>query len=322
MTYWTQTQIKDQYGFAAECTPMDELRTVTPIRLVGATFSGQSGLTPTTGTTNTDPNFWTGTNLNSATIAQANNQITLSSGTNSAGSAILQSVRVARYIGGSSNRFRAIIQLGDIGVSNNTRKWGIFNSTDGAYFQLAGTTLAAVVVKTGSPTSVATLSAPTTNATSYEIYITNSKVYFIIAGSLVATHNATTATWSDTMHLPVRIENVNSGSTTNSTISVRVATIYRLGEIITETIYKYITGAVTAQVCKYGPGTLHTIIADAGTSAATITIYDAVSAANTVMFFNAGANSSPFTIDANLVFHTGLTITTTGANTNITIVYE
>lgn len=137
MSVFKKTQLNDQYAFIAECTPMDELRVAEATRIVGTTFEG----------TTIDTNFWTSTPTNSATIAQANNQMLLSSGTNSAGSAILQSVRKARYIGSVSNRFRAQIALGDTGVASNTRRWGMFDGTDGAYFELAGTTLSACVIK-------------------------------------------------------------------------------------------------------------------------------------------------------------------------------
>ena len=91
MSYFSKVQIKDQYGFAAENTPMDEVRAVTPIRLSGATFNG----------TTIDPNFWTSTLANNGTAAQANNQIVLGASTTNNGSSILQTVARARYTGGS-----------------------------------------------------------------------------------------------------------------------------------------------------------------------------------------------------------------------------
>jgi hypothetical protein len=321
MSLWKQ--IGDQYNFNAECTPMGELRSVTPNRLVGTTFVGNTGTTPSTGVTGTDPNFWTGTCANSATIAQSSTQVLISSGSNSAASAIFQTVRVGRYTGGQANRFRCQIMLGDTGVTNNTRRWGCFNGTNGAYFQLSGTTLTAEVRKNNTPTTVATLTAPTTNITSYEIYYTNSKVYFVISDILVATHSATTSTWTDTTNLPCRIDNINSGAgVTNSTISVRVATIYRLGELYTNEQYSHLTTAATT-VLKYGAGKLHRIAVNDMVSATACTIYDNVTAGAPIIgVITPGAKAvQPFTMEYDLPFATGLTIVTTGT-WDLTIVYE
>lgn len=308
-----KAKLVDGYGFTAECTPMDELRVAEAVRLVGTIFDGAT----------IDSNFWTVTPTNNATIAQSGNQILLSSSTTNNGSAILQSVRRARYVGSISNRFRASIQLGDIGVTGNTRRWGMFDGTNGAYFELAGTTLSACIIKNGTRTVVAVLAAPTTDAFSCEIYVNNTKVYFVISGDLVATHNALAATWSDTINLPVRVDNVNSGSTTNSTISVRVATITRLGKLETAPTFKNITGVNTSQILKYGAGMLHNIIVGTPVNNATISIYDNVSGTgNPITVLTLPALATPFPIDFHVGFGTGLNIVPSSASLNLTVIYE
>jgi hypothetical protein len=312
MSIFKKTQIKDQYGFAAENTPMDEIRAVSPVRLAGATFVG----------TTIDPNFWTATLANNGTATQANNQVVLGASTTNNGSSILQSVARARYTGGSANRFRAQISF-STATASNVRRWGMFDGTDGAYFKLDGTDLKACVTRTGTANevTVATLTKPTAgDVTTYEIYITNSKVYFVMAGTLVATHNATTATWTDTMNLPVRCDNINAGSTTNCTLSIRVATIYRFGELSTSPRYAQISSATTT-ILKYGAGMLHNIVVNNPTNNA-ITVYDNTSAAGSVIaIINPGASATPFALDYHVPFGTGLTIVTAGTP-NITCVYE
>lgn len=325
-----KTKLTDGYGWSVEATLMDEIRAVSPTRLVGAQFGPATGTTPSTGVTGTDPNFWTGTCANSATIVQTNAQILLSSGTNSAGSAKLNSTRKARYVSGVSIGFRGIIQLGDIGVANNTRRWGIATGatmptiTDGALFELAGTTLSAITIKGSSRNLVAVLSAPTTNVATYEIYWTNSKVCFVINGSLVATHLATTDTWAATMEHYIYLDNINSGSTTNSTISCRVASIRRFGHLKTNTIYKNITSAAT-NILKYGAGMMHGItINSPGGVNDTIILYDNVTAAVPTMGTIAiGKNTQPTTLTYNdgIPFNTGLTIVSNGT-TDFTVIYE
>lgn len=321
MSYAEKTQLKDQYGFVVECTPMDELRAISPVRLVGSTFIG----------TTIDTNFWTVTIAASggtiATAAQANGEIVLSSKTDATGSVILQTNRKARYTGGSSNRYRAQIQFSDTGKTDNTKRWGIFDGTDGAYFKLEGTTLSVCTMKGGSEAAVASgswngsTSTPTlTNINSYEIYITNSKVYFIIGGVLKHTVSATSATWSATTTLPARADNINSGNTTDTTMSIRVMTIYRLGQLETLPTYKNITSGATT-VCKYGPGNLHRIVVN-NPAAQAITVYDNTAGSGTLIAtITPQANSSPFYLEYRVPFATGLTIVTAGT-INITVVYE
>ena len=311
-------QFKDQYGFVVENTPMDEMRAVTPVRLAGATFIG----------TTVDPNFWTQAQTGTgAGSAQANGALTVSSGTDATGTASIQSIVRARYTGGSANRFRAQIQLGDTGNANNIRRWGMFDGTDGAYFELNGTTLNIVTLKTGTPTRVASSSwnasttVPTlTDCQSYEIYITNKTVYFVIAGVLKHTATFSTTTWADTTNLPVRIDSTNSAGTTSYTITARVATIYRLGQLETSPRYNHISTATTT-ILKYGAGMLHNVILNNPTNN-TITIYDNTSAAGTVIaIINPGSSATPFNLDYHVPFSTGLTIVTAGTP-DITVVYE
>lgn len=307
------TKLADDYGFEVECTPMDELRVAQMVRLVGATFVG----------TTIDPNFWTSTvGGTTGSNTQANTEITLSTGTNAAGSAILQSARRARYIGSASNRFRAQIRLNNVGIADNSRKWGAFDGTDGAYFELDGTTLYAVVLKASTPTRVdITASAGTlTNNQSFEIYYTNGKVYFTIGGTLVHTHVASATSWASTLNLPVRLSAVNAGSTTDCTIVARVATIVRFGHLSTETMYGRITTAATT-VFKYAPGRLHRITLN-NPGGTLITVYDNTSAAGSVIaIINAPATANPVTLVYDIPFSNGLTVVSTGT-WDATIVFE
>lgn len=322
--------VTDLYGFDVENTPMGEMRTVIPARLVGAQFDGAT----------IDPNFWLSTVANSATIAQANAQIVLTSGTNAAGSAQLNSVRRARYVGGSGNVFRAGVQLGDAGTADNTRRWGIaFGSTmptitDGAWFQISGTTFSVVTLKGGAPSTVNSGSfngtlgatyAPGTGYVTYEIYWTNSKVYFVIGDEILHSVNASAATWSDTMGHHVYLSNINSGNTTSVTLSCRVATIRRLGALVTQPNSKYQAGTVAALVLKYGPGNLHGIIISGVVNNAVATLYDNTAASGTIVFSTGamGANTVPFALSFyGAPFFAGLTLAITGANCNVTTIYE
>ena len=309
----------DEYGWGVENTPMDEMRVVEPVRLVGATFVGNT----------VDNNFWSSSAANGASVIQTNGEMILASGSATGASAILQTNRKARYTGGAANRFRAQLQLSDIGKDNNVKKWGMFDGSNGAYFKLTGSYLGVCSLRDGSESEVAasnwnnqsTASPTLTNINSYEIYATNGKVYFSVAGELAHTISATASPWSSTLTLPLRIENSNSAAAASSMIRTRVATIYRLGKLETLPTYKNFTGASTANVCKYGPGNLHRITINDPVNS-TITIYDNVGASPPLIAsLITSGTTDPFSVEYHVPFANGLCITTGGAY-NLTVVYE
>ena len=323
--------ISDHYDWDVENTPTGEMRVAEPVRLVGAAFDG----------TTVDSNFWTATTVNSATITQANAEIVLNTLTTANGSATLNSARRARYIGGSGMCYRAAIQI-SAGATNNKRRWGIAYGatmptvTDGAWFQLNGTTFsivtkranaADVVVSSGSFNgNLGVTYTPSTTVATYEIYWTNSKVWFVIGDEVLHTVSASSATWSGTMSNFIFMDNVNSNSATSAnTLQCRTATIRRLGGLITQPISKYTTGTQAGVICKYGPGNLHRIIADAGVNGAIVTIYDGTSVAGSIIFqtnaLQAGTDAQAIDFGG-LPFFTGLFYTVTAQSANVCIVYE
>lgn len=321
MSYFNEIKIKDGYGFKTECTQADELRVAISHRLVGGTYEGAT----------LDTKYWTNTNTVSGSGATANGILTLSTGTNSAATAVCQSVRNARYIGSAGNRYRGQIQLNNTGTTSNIRQWGCYSATDGAFYQLSGTSLNIVtrlnsvdtVVNSASWNGDTTIPV-LTNVNTYEIYYMNTKVYFTSGGVLKHTLSCTTSPWSATKNLPVRLETLNQGSTTNNTISSWVNTIVRLGDLETQSISFYQTGQTTS-VLKLGAGTLHRVLIGGVATNAALTIYDNTSAAGTIIY-STGAmpnGTNPFSLDFdNLPFFTGLTVSTTSANANVTIIYE
>jgi hypothetical protein len=315
---FAKVQLKDQYGFAAECTPMDELRTAKSVRLVGSTFVG--GVV--------DTNFWATTITTSGTAVQANGEVVLGSGASATGAVTFQSNRKGRYVGGSSNRYRAQIQMGDAGVVNNVRRWGMFDGTDGAYFMLSGSSSYVATRRNGTETAVlsanwnGSTSVPAyLNCNTFEIYITNRKVYFVIAGTLVHTVDSVSQTWTATTTLPVRADNTNVGSVTNSDIRIRVNTLYRLGELETLPTYKHILTAATT-VCKRGSGNLHRIVVNSPTNNP-ISVFDSLGVTGTasIAVINPAEKTDPFCLEYHLPFADGLTILTAGTP-DLTIVYE
>ncbi len=206
-------------------SPQGNMKTVVPTKLVGTTFSG----------TTLDTNFWnttgsTGTGGAGATLA--NGLVTITTGTTANGTGVLTSVRHGRYVAGASNYFRSIIAL-PATTGANIRRWGAYDSDNGFFFyddfsDGANHILKLVCRKATSDTntvSSGSFNGPhgstyilDINAHTYEIYIANRKIYFLIDDVLIHTFIATTSALSDTLTLPIRFESINSGNNTNVNI--------------------------------------------------------------------------------------------------------
>lgn len=320
-----------QSGKYVKVDPMRQMAAVEPVRLVGTDFGG----------TTKDTNFWAesagggggaGTN---GSIAQAG-QIVLSSGTKTDAYTEYKTARLARYVAGSANFFRGVIRLPDAGQADNIRRWGAFTTAtrvpqNGCWFQLNGTTMGiAYVSNAGAPTVVtATDVALTkdTNVHTYEIWWTNSKIWYYQDDVLKHTVTAATAPWSYMGPFNATLQNINSNNTTSVDLECRVASIYRYGHILTSSTYKNITtggGYPLTTICKYSAGRLHALSVNTPTAASqTAILYDNTSAAApTIGTFELKNGMGSYTFGpTGLHFNTGLVVVTSAA-CDITIVYE
>jgi len=311
--------ILDSIGFEAFNSPTGSIRTAQTTKLVGADFEG----------TTIDTVFWTSTVANGGTNTQANSQMRLRTNTTSAGSAIIDSVRTSRYVAAQANYFRAVI-VNDVATANNTRRWGAFSTTNGCFFQYNGTAFGIVTRKGSSDTVVANGSfngdlgntyAPGIVVHTYEIYWTNSKVWFVVDGNILHTVYATSTTWTDTLAFPIRLENTNGAITTDLSMYVRVVSINRLGPMNSDPIYTYMSGAGTT-VCKIGPGFLHRLVITDGASGSTVRVWDNTAASGNTMAFIATASVTfPNSVEFMCPFSVGLTIVRVNA-VNVTAIYE
>lgn len=315
-------QISDDLGFKARCTPAFELRVVQPYRLAGGSISGST----------LDPNFATGSVTGSGSISQSNGVITIATGTTANSTAKVQSTDIGRYVDKSANVYGSLLAMGDTGTTNNTRRWGAFNGTDGCYFKLSGTTLSVCTMKGGVETAVASSSwngsqtVPTlTNYNFWAIEYRLDFLIFEIGGVVAHSISAASGTWTNVTNLPIFTDNVNSGgSTTNVSMSATAAAIYRLGPLETQAKYFHDTGAGT-HVLKYSAGTLQRVVINTSISAGstTITMYDNTSASGSVIasvVFQ--SNAQPVCLEYHIPFNTGLTIVTTASGWDFTVVYE
>lgn len=330
---------KDEYNFSVENTPVGEMRVVNPTRLVGANFEGSA----------IDTQFWVSGVANSGDVSQLNSDVTLSTKTVAPnGMARFYSYRRARYVSGNSMCYRSVVQL-SAAVANNKRRWGIAYAstmpttgttdliTDGAWFQFDGLTFSVATRRAGTANetkidsgafngTLGATYAPGTTVKTYEIYWTSSKVYFVIGGQILHTFSADTQTWSSTMNLYIYFDNVNSGNIqTDHTLNIRVASIRRLGSLLTQpTSYYFATGQTAGVNLKLSAGSLHSIILSNVVGGAVITLSDSISAATPVIWtLTAAAQENSVSLDfKGIPFFFGLRLTVSTKNASIVVIYE
>lgn len=316
----------DAYDWKAENTPMGEQRICDLVRLVGTTFEGST----------IDSKFWVTAATGGAggsSIAQANCQLLLTSGTANADTVTAYSIRRARYVSGVGMRYRSVVQL-SAGEANNKRRWGIgFGASmptiqNGAWFQLDGTEFSVVTCKGTTETKVTSFNgnlgatfAVGTSVRTYEIYWTNSKVYFVIGDEVLHIVSASSATWSATMNFHIFMDSVNSGVITGTTMAVRVASIARMGRYETQPSYYNLTGNAATHVLKLGAGILHRIVFN-NTSGTSFIIYDNTTNSAPIIGTVTTASTALGSWAYGNPFYNGLTIVTTGNGLDLTVIYE
>lgn len=328
------------FGYSAMVTPMQSLRVVQNTRLIGATFQGIA----------LDTRYWTASLGIGGAVAIASGgnptgEALISTGTTANNTTSLNSVRVARYAAGSQNFFRAQVVLPAVSTATGTnkRQWGALDTANGYWFeayQANAATKPIIRVCTRSGTVDA---APITsfngeygvsyvldnNPHTYEIYWTNRTAWFFIDGELLHTLSSGTSPLVAVQSLPIGLFNTNAGgNTSNNTFIVRVASIHRLGYLLTQPQFYYQSGTTAGVVIKSGVGNLHKVIIGSQATTAVITLYDNTAASGSVIFSwtytqGAQANNQPTVLDfAGIPFSIGLTIAITTAASNVCVIYE
>lgn len=130
---------------------------------------------------------------------------------------------------------------------------------------------------------------------------------------------------SNTLSLPITIENVNTTNNTDIDLICVGAYIARQGELKTNpTSYYHAYGSETGVNLKIGGGTVHTIIFGSAANNAVVTISDSTTGATPALWVYeaTGALDVPVSVDmGGLPFNDGLRLTIT-SSASCTIVYE
>lgn len=308
--------VDDETNVAVEIDSVGSLKTVEPVRLVGTAFSG----------TTKDTNFWTETVTGTGSVTQAGD-ITLATGTTADSTTKYETNLMARKVTGAPNQFRFVGRLVTATQANNLRRCGAYGQNNGFFFQVNGTTFGVGVRKGGVDTIVnsgsfnGNLGASVTMGTTFRrlvIDYDHLSAKFFLNGELLHTITAATASLTETLNLPITMENNNlNGNTTDNSFEILFAVIVRLGRLETENNYKYLAANATT-VCKYGAGRL--VRVSNADNAGSVTFYDNTSAAGTVIAVVDTAKVLG-TLELGLPFSNGLTAVVSGG-AKIILIYE
>lgn len=279
--------------------------------------------------------FWTSTTANGGTATSTGGEGVVDTSANATGSAQLTSTSVA-YYPGQSAWLNSAARFSDTGSAGNIRRIGAFTVSgttpqEGFYFELSGTTLNAVIVKSGTPTATASTSwsrvatAPFTLDTSYhsfEIRFTSNRVDFYVDNVVRHTVSGTTSAITTTLNFPITIQSINTSGASSRSIAVRNIGMGRFGKPTTDISGRQVTVTAATSSGGYTPGKL---ISAASTNATSIKASAGTLGYITASNINAAARylkiynkaSSP-TVGTDVPVHTFLIPgNTAGAGTNI-----
>ena len=246
---------KMRYADSGNLDAFDRLRTSTPVTLFDSSqYYGDNAL------------VWENQFVGTGAVSNSLNQssvIMTTGGTGSTASAIRQTKKTFHYFPGKSQSVSLTFCFTGGGVTNNTRRAGLFDAQNGVYFELAGTTVN-MVLRTYTSGSVVESRIPqaswnldvmngtgpsglTLDVTKAQIFTADLqwlgagrvRVGFNINGAVYYVHqflcaNVLTIPYMGTANLPVRFENFNSVGTAGGTATLQQICATVVTEGVTE----------------------------------------------------------------------------------------
>jgi len=316
----------DRHVFVA---PLNSLTTNSTVRLVGTSFDGLVK----------DTNFWLETGT-TGSVTQAGGEIVLATTTTANFVAKYFSKRSARFVVSRPLKFFGFYALATDPQANNVRRWGAYDTLNGFFFEQNGTAFRLMtrkgVVGTVVDTPISSGSFNGNYGTTwqpladekyyrYEIEYGAFGVSWYVDGKLL--HELGIGHWTNTLTLPITMENNNSGgNATNNLLDCIGTSILGQGELLTSpTSYYHASGQTAGVNLKVGAGNLHSIIFGSAANNAVVTLVDSTTAGTPILwqYQATGALDVPIDVQFNgMPFYTGLRLIVATGNASCTVVYE
>lgn len=314
------SKMLDSFGEPIQATLANQLMVSTNVRLAGGVFNGS---TP-------DTNFYATTNVANGTATIVNAELILTTTADSGSSSLVNTVAKARQIGGNMNEYRERIRLDVLNATNNTRRWGLFETSallNAVYFEFKNGILYLVAKTSGLDDIV----YQTTYAMDeiyhlYTINYINGGFRCYIDDVLIYEFKETNRIICGTRHLRAFSQNINTGIGSVCHLYGRFMTILMYGNKKTQPKSFLIEGLNAGVLLKVGIGSLHALNLSGVTNLANVTVYDGLNATGTKIYTTGamGPQTAPLQVQFNdgINFENGLFVTITGAACNAQVIYE
>jgi hypothetical protein len=288
-----QVAVVGDNGQDVDVSPLGDVRVAQLTRIAGGSFN--------TGVATLDTTKWTTTLANGGTANQLTaGYLQVATNTTANGSAIISTSRPGRFLSDVTAEYFGTIGLTNTGVANNVRRWGAFDSNNGVFFALNGTTFQVVTRLNGVDTAISGGSfngalgtaGPTldTNLHRWVIFAVDAgylefryddEVVHIIENPAVPLFAGTSKT--------IRAETTNSaGITSNNGLNITGMGLNRVAQGPVKPEYFRVApagGVAVTQTLKLGAGTLHRIMitSTSSTAGTFVTVYDNTAASGTII---------------------------------------
>lgn len=314
------SKILDSFEGNIQATMGNQLMVSTNTRLTGGIFNGS---TP-------DTNFYTTTNVANGTATIVNTELILTTTIDSNSSTLVNTNAKARQIGGNMNEYRERIRLDVLNATNNTRRWGTFETSallNAVYFEFKNNILYLVAKTNGLDDIIyQTTYVMDTNYHLYTINYINGGFKCYIDDVFIYEFKETSRIICGTRHLRAFSQNINTGIGSACHLYGRFMTILMYGNKKTQPKSVLIEGLNAGILLKTGIGSLHLINISGVVNNAVVTIYDGTSTAGTKIYTTGAMTNQtvPLQVPFNdgINFENGLFVTITTSNCNAQIIYE
>lgn len=292
---------------------------VDPERLMGDTFT--RGL---------DTALWTVGQTGTGSLTQGVGMQVMDTGTQVDSFVTMQTSKTWYYHSNTSHNFAGNVTIPDApGTINNIRRWGVFSTQDGYFFELNGSILQCCSRIAGVDTKIPVGSwsmlpkfVLDKNSHLYEIEYVGDQAIFYIDGLAAHTMIGNVASpRTSVLDFPVRYENTNSGSAVSCKLYIRGVTFQRFGVVDARSRFLNLSAAGTTTV-KPGPGTLRHVIVNTAQLGSTLTLYDSLTGSG-LKIATVDCSNSAKVLEYDLDFSTGLTLVVAGSvPPDVTVMYD